>query len=234
MHVGCKKGKCDHIDFRIYNMDYPTLTHEFFHEDSQGFQVIGGEIIVDTESASASYEVYNLYRMVDGYSYCIPSEEFSSRARVLEANTAEPKADWMGSTRAEGHLRKPRINCLESWYHNPRADRHLMRAVTTLSLTLSDGYCLFADPNPLPKLDHLHDWYAFWDTDLGKPLSPGERQEDGSVKREFSKGVALYNPMGNRTVSVVFARTRQSVAKGKQAKEHSVAAGDGDIFLKTP
>lgn len=156
----------------------------------------------------------------------------------MECYRSKSPEDWQRIANtlvwAEGHLRKPRINCLESWYHNSRADRHLMRAVTTLSLTLSDGYCLFADPNPLPTPDHLHDWYAFWDTDLGKPLSPGERQEDGSVKREFSKGVALYNPMGNRTVSVVFARTRQSVATGKQAKEHSVAAGDGDIFLKTP
>jgi len=58
---------------------------------------------------------------------------------------------------AEENLRTPRINCLETWWHDSRADEHLMRATTTLSLVLSDGYCLFADPNPLPTPDHLHD-----------------------------------------------------------------------------
>lgn len=95
--VGCKKGKCDHIDFRIYNMDYPTWTREFFYEGSQGFNIIGGEIIVDyTESASPYHEVYNLYRMVDGYSYYIPSEEFSPRARVLEVKYSRTESGLDG------------------------------------------------------------------------------------------------------------------------------------------
>ena len=47
----------------------------------------------------------------------------------------------------------------------------LMRATTTLSLTLSDGYCLFADPDPLPTADHLHDWYPYWNKSLGKAVA---------------------------------------------------------------
>lgn len=62
---------------------------------------------------------------------------------------------------AEIHLRPPRVNCVETWFHTSRADENLMRCVTTLSLTQSDGYCLFSDPNPLPTPDHLHTWYPF-------------------------------------------------------------------------
>lgn len=153
----------------------------------------------------------------------------------MECYRSATPQDWQRISEtliwAESHLREPRINCLESWYHTSRNDRHLMRAVTTLSLTQSNGYCLFSDPNSLPAPDHLHDWYPFWDADLGKPLSPGQRQGDGSFKREFSKGTALYNPMGNKPVTVVFGEERKSVATGRMAKEHPVAPVDGDIFL---
>jgi hypothetical protein len=131
---------------------------------------------------------------------------------------------------AEEHLREPRINCLETWYHESREDLHLMRATTALSLTVSDGYCLFSDPNPLPTPDHLHNWYGFWDHDLGKALAPGEWREDGSVIRGFAKGTVVYNPMGNRTVTVSFGKPYKSAASGKRAKEHSIEPGDGDIF----
>lgn len=130
------------------------------------------------------------------------------------------------------HLRKPRVICLETWYKKSRADLRLMRATTTLSLTLSDGYCLFSDPNPLPTPDHLHNWYKFWDADLGRPLSPGSGQTDGSFRREFSKGTAVYNPMGNKVVSVTFHNARMSAATASVARKHTVASGDGDIFLK--
>ena len=108
-----------------------------------------------------------------------------------------------------------------------------MRATTTLCLTLSDGYCLFSDPNPLPTSDHLHDWYDFWDSGLGKPLSPGRKQDDGSYRREFSGGTAVYNPMGNTAARLDFEEERSSAATAKTAKRHLVAPGDGDIFFKT-
>jgi len=155
----------------------------------------------------------------------------------MECYRSKTPKDWQRIaetlTWAERHLKKPRINCLETWFHESRADLHLMRATTTLSLTLSDGYCLFSDPNHLPTPDHLHDWYEFWGTDLGKPVSPGNKRQDGSVRREFSKGTAVYNPMGNRAVTIIFSELRKSAATGKVAGRHSVAAGDGDIFIKT-
>jgi hypothetical protein len=153
----------------------------------------------------------------------------------MECTRSRTPSDWgriaESLTWAEKNLREPRINCVETWYHASREDLHLMRCLTTLSLTLSDGYCLFSDPNPLPNPDHLHNWYGFWDTDLGKPLSPGEKQADGSTIREFSKGAVVYNPMGNHTISVSFDKRRTSAATGNCSNEHLVQPGDGDILL---
>jgi len=133
---------------------------------------------------------------------------------------------------AEAHLREPRVNCLETWYHQSRDDLNLMRATTTLALTHSDGYCLFSDPNPLPTPDHLHNWYKFWSRSLGKPEAKGKVAGDGTVRREFQNGTVVYNPMGNKAVSVTFPEERRSVATGKIARSHDLGSADGDIFLK--
>ena len=133
---------------------------------------------------------------------------------------------------AELNLREPRANCLETWYHNSRQDLNLMRATTTLSLTCSNGYCLFSDPNPLPTGDHRHNWYAFWDARLGKPTAPGVTTPDGTIRRDFDNGTSIYNPMGNKTVTIVFGQTRTSAGSGRKSKTHTLKSPDGDIYLK--
>ena len=116
---------------------------------------------------------------------------------------------------AEKNLRSPRVNCVETWFHKSRNDLNLMRATTTLALTLSNGYCLFSDPNPLPTPDHLHDWYPFWNKSLGRPVSEGAMAADGTVRREFDGGTVVYNPMGNKTIDLVFPQARTGVATGQ-------------------
>jgi len=154
----------------------------------------------------------------------------------MECTASKTAADWnrIAATLqwAEKNLRPPRVNCVETWYHNSRNDLHLMRATTALALTYSDGYCLFSDPNPLPSGDHRHNWYPFWDKSLGKPVGKGTTGEDGTVVREFENGSVVYNPMSNGTVTVEFANTRRSVATGKFGKRHTLGDCDGDIFLK--
>jgi len=132
---------------------------------------------------------------------------------------------------AETNLRAPRINCVETWFHQSRADLALMRAVTTLTLTQSDGYCLFADPNDLPTPDHLHDWYPFWDRGLGRPKGKGQQRADGAWEREYSSGVVVYNPPGHQRIEVKYDRPKRSRATGQLAPAHAIAPGDGDIFL---
>jgi hypothetical protein len=155
----------------------------------------------------------------------------------MECWRSETRQDWdrLAQTLrfAETELRQPRLNCLETWYKDSRADLHRMRATTCLVLTQSDGYCLFSDPNDLPSPDHRHDWYPFWDADLGKPVAPGQREDDGSWRRDFQRGTAVYNPIGNRMKTVHFDKPRQSVANGKTAKTHQVEGLDGDIFLQS-
>lgn len=132
---------------------------------------------------------------------------------------------------AEENLRLPRVNCVETWYHGSREDLSLMRAVTTLVLTHSDGYVLFSDPNDLPTPDHRHDWYGFWDRRLGKPRGRRVKNADGTFSRDFDRGVVVYNPMGNRPVEVSFPVRRVSAATGKEDRAFPLGAPDGDIYL---
>lgn len=132
---------------------------------------------------------------------------------------------------AESNLRPPRINCVETWFHQSRNDLALMRAVTTLTLTQSDGYCLFADPNDLPSPDHLHDWYPFWSRGLGKPRSQGQQRVDGAWERAYSGGDVVYSPPGNQRIEVKFDRPKRSRATDHLGTAHDIAPGDGDIFL---
>jgi hypothetical protein len=154
----------------------------------------------------------------------------------MECYRSKTLQDWQRIAEtlkwAEVNLREPRANCLETWYHNSRDDLNLMRATTTLALTCSNGYCLFSDPNPLPTGDHRHNWYRFWDANLGKPSEPGVTMPDGTIRRDFDNGTAVYNPMGNKTVTITFNHPRTSVATGKTSKTHTLKSLNGDIYLR--
>ena len=159
---------------------------------------------------------------VNGYFMeCYKSKTVEDWKQIAEA------LEW-----AESNLKEPRINCIETWFHKSRKDLHLMRATTTLSLTLSDGYCLFSDPNSLPTPDHLHDWYEFWDRSLGRPKAKGVRKKDGSIQREFDQGLAVYNPLGNKPVTADFTTPHTAASSKKVAMTFTVQPGDGDLFLK--
>lgn len=153
----------------------------------------------------------------------------------MECYRSKTPEDWQRISTtlrwAESNLRAPRINCVETWFHQSRDDLALMRAVTTLTLTQSDGYCLFADPNELPTPDHLHDWYPFWDSRLDKPKGRGQQRADGAWERAYSGGAAVYNPPGNQRIEVKFDCPKRSRATGHFVTAHIIAPGDGDIFL---
>ncbi|RDV29354.1 hypothetical protein DXV75_02590 [Alteromonas aestuariivivens] len=129
----------------------------------------------------------------------------------------------------EQNFRKPTINALEAW--GARSDDQAMRALTTLGLTHSDGYVLFADPNPLPTPDHMHDWYGFWDASLGKPVSTMQVLPNGAVTREFENGLVIYNPQGNGAVTLELNQTYRSQASGTTIQVVSLSDQDGDILL---
>ena len=117
---------------------------------------------------------------------------------------------------AEDTLRSPQINGLEGWgFTNEPPDSPLnlrwMRAMTTLSLTFSDGYILYNGDS-----GHRHYWYDFWDADLGQPV--GEKGQlyqgtDGLYIREYTNGWAVYNHSGAPQV-IRLPEEVQGVASG--------------------
>ena len=135
----------------------------------------------------------------------------------------------------ESHLHAPAITALEGWWQTSgRGDLALMRQVTTLSLTFSNGYVLFADPNGPP--DHKHDWYPFWDKSLGKPTGPLANLDrpdlHGAYTRQYEKGDVVFNPPSNHAVIVTFQTPMRSSTSGQTGRAFTVAEGDGDLFLK--
>jgi hypothetical protein len=129
----------------------------------------------------------------------------------------------------ETHLREPRLNCLEVWGH--RDDHRRLRAATTLALTHGNGAVLYADPNPLPAPDHMHDWYPLWDVSLGRPAGERQTRPDGIVERAFERGLVLYNHLGNGTRKVQFPRELKRASDGKVGREFWVSDADGDLFI---
>ena len=150
---------------------------------------------------------------------------------------------------AEQNLKEPRINCLEGWRvvenytadlstriaeRNSEENQRWMRMITTLSLTHSDGYLLISDDNAIPTPDHLHNWYDFWDAEMGRPIGDKARQYHrvrGLFIREFEKGWAVYNRSG-AAQPVTFDQEVTGVNSGKRQSRHQVLDFDGEIFLK--
>ena len=150
---------------------------------------------------------------------------------------------------AEQHLKTPRINCLEGWRvvtdylgdqntriaeRNSPENQQWMRMITALSLTHSDGYLLFGDDNAIPTPDHLHNWYDFWDVELGQPVQEQAKQYQdvsGLFIRKFENGWAVYNRSGTMQV-ISFYATVMAVHSRKRQLRHEIPNLDGEIFLK--
>ena len=145
---------------------------------------------------------------------------------------------------SEEHLREPRINALETWVlanESPDSSRNLqwMRFFTSMSLTHSNGYILFAIGNRQDFVDsdyHSHYWYPFWDADLGQPV--GEKaqlykNQEGLFIREFTNGWAVYNRSG-KTQQIRLPEKASGVTSGMKGKRsHVLPDLDGEIYLKS-
>ena len=175
------------------------------------------------------------------YMEAIKANQFGGYT-VSELETIEESLYW-GSE----NLREPRINCLEGWrvVHDYGEDdddalvaerdsaenKQWMRLITTLTLTHSDGHVLFAG-NPISS--HAHNWYDFWDADLGQPVSDKRQLLDGVeglFMREFTNGYAAYNRSGEpRTISL--GNEVLAVSSGRVEDTHQLNDLDGEIYLR--
>ena len=176
--------------------------------------------------------------MVNSNMFEVPQTAPYINGLYMECYESTTEADWQLLTNtltwAEKNLRSPQTNCLEVWADTLRsnpAEMHKMRATTALSMIRSDGYALFCDDDALPAPDHLHNFYDFWNKSLGKAKGQGFERTDNAWQREYDSGTAIYNPIGNGTVTITFADERRSVTTGKISKTHILGAYDGDIFL---
>ena len=139
----------------------------------------------------------------------------------------------------EENLREPRVNCLEGWGVGAEApdsptNKRWMRAITTLSLTHSDGYVMYnLGGIAFGVGDHEHIWHDFWDANLGKPIGPkAQRYQniEGLFIREFTNGWAVYNRSGS-TQEISLAENATGVASGQAGTTHRLADLDGEIYL---
>ena len=134
----------------------------------------------------------------------------------------------------EANLREPRFNVLEGKTvpnEPPDSPTNLrwVRALTTLSLTHSNGYVSHNNPH-----DQRRDWYDFWDADLGRPIGPKAQlyqNTDGLFIREFTNGWAVFNRSGEKQV-ITLPEEVQGVASGSVNTEHALPNLDGEMYLK--
>ena len=135
----------------------------------------------------------------------------------------------------EQNLKEPRLNSLQGG-SNPNeppdspTNLRYMRAITTLSLTHSDGYVQFAIGS-----GNAHYWYDFWDADLGQPVGPKSQLYDEEVPglyiREFTNGWAVYNHSGETQV-ITLPEEARGVASGHMNTEHELPNLDGEMYLR--
>ena len=167
---------------------------------------------------------------------------------------------------SEQNFREPRINALEGKsiplepLDSPR-NQQMMRVITTLSLTHSDGYVCYVtgikgmmhkhvyEILPGHEIDHIkgkshdhnhqHYWYSFWDAPLGRPV--GEKAQlyhnskghgvEGLFIREFTNGWAVYNRSGEEQ-EIRLPEQASGVASGIIGVQHTISDLDGEIYLK--
>ena len=166
---------------------------------------------------------------------------------VLESRP-DPDSGYANSTLAEiedsliwfeENAREPKINCLlgrgtPTEPPNSPTNRRWMRFFTTMSLTLSDGYTLYATGRP----PQGHFWYPFWDTDLGRPVGPTAQRYQEDIEslyiREFTNGWAVYNRSGQaQSITLPSSATSVSDRGNNEASiTHLLPDLDGEIYLK--
>jgi len=159
----------------------------------------------------------------------------------MECPTSNSPKDWARIAQtldyAEQHTREPHVNVVETWIdpgHDRNDELNKMRATMTLVMTHApDGYAVFGDPNPTSKIAHSHSWYEFYNTNVGAVTGPLVVRPDGSATREYANGTVLYNPAGNKPVTIHFQEPRKEAGTGKVGCDFTVNGEDGDIFLKT-
>ena len=168
---------------------------------------------------------------------------------------------------AEQHFREPQINALEGRgislepADSPR-NQQMMRVITTLSLTHSDGYVCYDigvrgviheheyEIWPGHEREHIagkshhhnyqHYWYDFWDAPLGRPV--GEKAQLYRNKRPGHRVEGLFireftngwavYNRSGKAQNLHLPEQASGVASGIIGVQHTISDLDGEIYLK--
>lgn len=150
---------------------------------------------------------------------------------------------------AEENMRVPRINSLEGWRivknlneslktsineRETKENLRWMRFFTTMSLTLSDGYVLFSDDNALPRYDHGHNYYEFWQNPIGLVISDKKilfQNFENVYIREFENAVVIYNG-SKENIEFILEKKYLNVVTKKYSDSFKLDSLDGIILMK--
>ncbi len=156
-----------------------------------------------------------------------PREGYTTRQLYDITNTLR----W-----ADKAYREPRLVCLEARSYagsnlDSPAQLQWMRFFTTMSLTYTErGFVLYA-----LRPSHSHNWYEFWNADLGQPVSPPLQTYRGITScfiREFTNGWAVLNRSGD-SQWIEFDVPVAGVSSEKFDYIHELPHFDGEIYLKS-
>ena len=159
---------------------------------------------------------------------------------VYWLNRTQDSLQSLQATLREPHIIGIRGKAISTEPPDSRDNRRWMRAITTLSLTRSNGYFVYSH---VPH--HKHYWYTFWDIELGRPVGEkGQLYKDrsseqtasameipGLYMREFTNGWAVYNHSGEPQ-AVTLPEEVQGVSSGWVGTEHVLPDLDGEIYLR--
>ena len=158
------------------------------------------------------------------------------RERLIEIEKA---LSWY-----EENLRYPQVNNLkvamntsEPW--DSPANRRLVRAATTLTLTHSNGYILIVGGRF--KTDSY--WYRFFDAPLGGTVgghetkgvlyeTPKGERVDGLFIREFTGGYVVYNRSGKERLIQLPEKVSGWHSGIEEKRWHTIGDLDGEVYLK--
>ena len=81
------------------------------------------------------------------------------------------------------------------YYRSSPVNIQFAKLFTAMAMVIPEnGYILYGDNNPdIPSGDHDHDYYGFYNTDLGKAISDGVEITNGLAYKKYEKGLIAYN-----------------------------------------
>lgn len=109
----------------------------------------------------------------------------------------------------------------------PRPDPAARRWSLCLALAIGDFTYLFADDT-----SHVHDWYAEYDSKIGRPTGPGERLGPHLWRRPYERALVVVNlPGAAKAERVVLGTEAQDTLTGERGTGFEIPPGEGRILL---